>query len=229
MLRRVGIPLLILLVLILAWINEQDEPLRLTEREPDSTSSEQLDMASPDASAELATQEAQREAVIEAEDLAEIEDEIIEEEYEWEMPEDPPQQGDCDLQIDFVDSITGVAVAGQAKLYRLNAPGNEHWTDGDQLQLSAWASDGHFIAAQIPPGKFRAYPLFARIDAPTPEAFKVEGFLTRVTQQVEMPQKELLHVQLFRSDGLLYNGDGNQVEFQHLDAFPNGSGKREPD
>jgi hypothetical protein len=229
MLRRVGIPFVILLILILIWTNEQDEPIRLTEPGHESNAAEQLDMANPEAvPGRAAVTEVLREEVPLTHDFIEIEDEPLEEEIE-EAPADPPQQGDCDLQIDFVDSITGEAVAGQAKLYRLDAPGNEHWTEGDQLQLSAWASDGQFIAPQIPPGSYRAYPLFARLDAPTPEPFEVEGFFTRVTQQVEMPPKEFLQIQLYRSDGLLYNGDGDQVEFQHLEALANGSGKPEPD
>ncbi|MBC8403876.1 MAG: hypothetical protein H8E15_01515 [Planctomycetes bacterium] len=229
MLRRVGIPFVILLILILIWSNEQDGPIPPTEPGHQSDATEQPALANPEASPEgIAAAEVQRQEVPFTEDLIEIEDEPLEEEME-ELPADPPQQGDCDLQIDFVDSLTGEAVAGQVKLYRLDAPGNEHWTEGDQLQLSAWANDGQFIAPQIPSGSYRAYPLFAHLDATTPEPFEVEGFLTRVTQQVEMPQTEFLRLQLYRSDGLLYNGDADQVEFQHLEALSNGSGKPEPE
>ena len=71
-----------------------------------------------------------------ATDRTEPEIEIILEE-EWvdidSLP-DPPEQGQCDLTLDFIDSITGEAVSGEVKLYRLDAPGNELWTRGDQLQ-----------------------------------------------------------------------------------------------
>lgn len=229
MMRRLGVLLGVSAILILLWINERGANLATQADSPSMPASKQLEFAPAlDAAAK-------REVVAEPPEEAESEEddwELIEiEEAEHDISEfpDPPQKGNCELVIDFIDAVTGEAVAGEVKLYRLDAPDNELWTEGDQLQLHAHTQGNELIASQIPEGRYRAYPLFARLHAPTPPAFEVEGYTTRISQKVEMPAKHLIHLQLFRSDGVLYNSQIAAVEFRRLADQPNHFGKPEPD
>jgi hypothetical protein len=235
MVRRLGILIGVLAIAILLWASDRGPDLGSNHPSNSEASERQLEFApavesaakrrtapepepepipNPDPSAEQTEPEVE---IILEEDLVDIDS----------LP-DPPEAGECDLTIDFVDSITGEAVAGEVKLYRIDAPGNELWTRGDQLQRRGYAKGGQFDATQIPVGTYRAYPLFARLHAPTPMPFDVTGPSTRIEQAVEMPHIEQIQLQLFRSDGVLFNGHPKSFEFRKLGPLPEGSAKTEP-
>ena len=58
------------------------------------------------------------------------------EELVEDPPEDPIGRGECSLILQAFDADCGEPIDARADLWRLNAPGNEHWRAGDQLQAS---------------------------------------------------------------------------------------------
>ncbi len=66
-------------------------------------------------------------------------------------------------------------------------------------------------------------------NAPAPLPFEVTGRSTRIEQLVEMPHTEQIQLQLFRADGVLFNGLSESIEFRRLDESPVGFGKPEPE
>lgn len=129
--------------------------------------------------------------------------EIEEEEFlpESEQPPDPLQFGESALQVTLLDSLTKERVSGTVQLWRLNAPGNEGWHSGDQLQHQAEAVDGLFFADRLPEGEYRLFAMFAKAGAESGPSFQVEGRSTAMTQEVIMPHVEQLSLVLYRADG----------------------------
>ena len=138
------------------------------------------------------------------EDPERIEPEVIEEEealFEEDLPPDPIQHGDCAIEVTLLDSLTKERVSGTVQLWRLNAPGNEGWHSGDQLQHQAEAVDGLFLADELPEGEYRLFATFAKDGAESGPAFTVAGRATALTQEVVMPHAEQLFLVLYRADG----------------------------
>lgn len=227
--RRLGIYIGIAAILVLIWVNDLG-PDQISIANPNPLpASTQLEFA------QTIQAPPKREETLQPGQEAQLnpmEFDIIpieEEEVDAAFFPDLPEHGDCNLVVSFIDATTGEPVSGEVKLYRLDAPGNDYWSKGDQLQLQARTNGNELTAQNIPQGEYRAYPLFARLNAPTPAAFKVEGYLTRVTQPVEMPLQNQIQLQLFRSDGVLYGSQNEAVEFRKLSLLPRGFGKPEPD
>ncbi len=127
-------------------------------------------------------------------------EEDAEEEIRYPGP-DPIVAGDCSVLMSFYDEITSEPVSGRVDLWRIDAPANESWTAGDQMQAEVEATEGQVTVASLAPGRYRAYPLFARSGAESAPEFFVAGDLTTVLIPVSMPKLERVVLHLVDEEG----------------------------
>ncbi|MGB0952696.1 MAG: hypothetical protein ACPG31_05700 [Planctomycetota bacterium] len=236
------LPLLLLLAALLsAWYLMQEPPLEPQAEEASVPAQEEsLRKAAPAVEEGLAS--VQRENLAADEGLFSEPIEIIEEPseeflLESELPPDPLQFGESAVEIKLLDSLTLEPVSGTVQLWRLNAPGNEDWFSGDQLQHTAKAVDGVFRADQLPEGDYRIYAIFAKDGAESGPAFKIEGRSTSLTQEVIMPHPEEIVLVLYRADGTRILGvsgegfewqEGGNTSSQDMDYEPSWLNRRWP-
>jgi len=62
--------------------------------------------------------------------------------------------GSTTLKVVAVDT-DGAIVASHVELWRIDAPGNEHWTGGDQLQAQAFVPIEGWLFTRLPEGRYR--------------------------------------------------------------------------
>jgi len=70
-------------------------------------------------------------------------------------PPDPVQQGSALLDLQLLDTATKQPVASFVELWRLDAPENEDWTSGDQLQDQAQVPVEGWTFPNLPEGGYR--------------------------------------------------------------------------
>ncbi len=114
---------------------------------------------------------------------------------------DAVEKGPCSLELTFHDSVSGFPVSGYAHLWRLGAPGNEWWTEGDQLQEGLEVKKGIAKVKGLPPGRYRVYALFAGRRSSSAPEFLVNGDLTSARIPVEMPRPESVRLHLVDANG----------------------------
>jgi hypothetical protein len=92
-----------------------------------------------------------------AEPVADAADEpdLVFHEVVGEAHPDPVEHGNALLDLRLIDKATGAAVASHVELWRLDAPENEHWTSGDQLQDQADVPLEGWIFTRLPEGRYR--------------------------------------------------------------------------
>ncbi|MBC8405981.1 MAG: hypothetical protein H8E15_12185 [Planctomycetes bacterium] len=133
-----------------------------------------------------------------------------------EIETDPVETGNCTLEIKFFDAEDFSPVSGQAQLWRLGSPGNDYWSNGDQLQVDALAKQGLLTIENLPAGKYRLHPLFARNGSPANPEFEVSGDFTQFDCAVEMPGKDDVGVKIYRPDKTLLFVTNEQVQTKRL-------------
>jgi len=105
-----------------------------------------------------------------------------------EPPRDPVSRGEGSLRLALVDADTGEAVEEGVHLYRIDAPGNEHWTRGDQLQGKfEIGTDGRRVTG-LAPGRYRVFVPGQRAGTTDERAFLVDGPGVRRTVAVPVPR-----------------------------------------
>ncbi|MHC4955991.1 MAG: hypothetical protein ACYTGZ_19265 [Planctomycetota bacterium] len=105
------------------------------------------------------------------------------------MPEDPPEPGACVLKLSIVDAGTGKPTKSRVRLYRIDAPGNEHWTRGDRLRGKYDVpTEGHEIVG-LAAGTYRLSCAEQEATRDDDRAFFVSGAITRWTVHVHLPRK----------------------------------------
>lgn len=138
-----------------------------------------------------------------------------EEELRYPGP-DPVQTGECSLLLNFYDSVTDEPVSGKADLWRLDAPGNKHWTKGDQKQKRVKAEAGQVRIDNLPHGRYRVFTHFAREGADSAQEFSIAGELTTVSIPVELPQSEEAFLILVDASGQrISNPKGRKLEIRN--------------
>ncbi len=143
------------------------------------------------------------------------EEETEEDELRFPGP-DPVQTGECSLVLHFFDSLSGEPVSGKADLWRLAAPGNEHWTKGDQKQATVTAKEGTARCDKLPPGRYRVFSHFARKGADSAQEFSIAGELTSASISVEMPRMEQVYLRLVDARGKqLVNSETRSLEIMN--------------
>jgi len=119
------------------------------------------------------------------------------------LPPDPLERGECALYVRFVDAATGQPVATSVDLWRLNAPGNEDWLEGDQLQRSAEIPAEGVTLHDLPEGEYRPVCAAERITAEDPPPVRVAGPLTAVTIAIELPGTFHVFLKVYDANGRL--------------------------
>ncbi len=130
--------------------------------------------------------------------------ELPEEEFEEEFEElpDPVETGDCTLFLSLVEAATFHPVESGVYLWRLDAPENDNWARGDQLQTSLHVPKSGAFVYELPAGRYRARcgrEVHGRDDPP---AFLVEGSRTNVTLEIVLPIAHPVYLRIFDETGL---------------------------
>jgi len=123
-----------------------------------------------------------REAI---QEVVEDEDEEVEGEP-VDPPADPVEKGPCSLFLRVHDAATGEPVEAVIHLYRLDAPGNDHWTRGDQLQAELRISKNGRAIADLPADTYRVACLDQPPGSGDEPAFEVSGETTERTIEVRI-------------------------------------------
>lgn len=117
---------------------------------------------------------------------------------EEDSPPDPVQRGSGSVRIVLRDDVTDEVVTSKIQLWRLAAPGNEHWRAGDQRQAQGQAGD---IFEGLPVGRYRVHVLGQRTGSEDPPAFVVRGLHAVQTLRVPMPRSFPVRLELYDEDG----------------------------
>jgi hypothetical protein len=193
----------ILLVALLLLFLDDDEGEKSALLGPEARSVEEQEVAPAlPVPARLAADEESRVEVPAVEPPEEDGEELIEIEEEIEAPPDPVQRGDCVLLIELVDRETGRYVESSVDLWRLGAPGNENWTEGDQLQTSVQVHKRGTTVRELPEGAYRARVTAELQHADDPPAFEVNGSFTQVALEVELPRSHPAYLRVFDENGI---------------------------
>ncbi len=124
-------------------------------------------------------------------------------------PPDPIEQGTCALSVRLRGSPTGNSekphdsVAGRVDLWRIDAPPNDGWARGDQLQghVNVGMAKGVAQFDKLPSGFYRIHAYGQRRGSEDPEPFEVHGAETVVEFEVATPRSYPVHVRVFDEYG----------------------------
>lgn len=90
-------------------------------------------------------------------------------------PHDPIESGSSSIHLTLQDSVTREPISSHIYLWRLNAPANEIWGEGDQCQFSLnIPAEGQTIR-ELAPGQYRAQVKATSLRSNDPSAFLVEA------------------------------------------------------
>lgn len=104
-------------------------------------------------------------------------------------PPDPVENGPGTLVLTVLAEEKGPPLYGSVALWRIDAPGNEHWLPGDRLQATVKLSAGRVEIAGLPEGRYRAVYSGQRGASEDPSAFEVRGPRSEVTLRVPLPRR----------------------------------------
>ncbi|MDJ0522140.1 MAG: hypothetical protein QNJ90_08715 [Planctomycetota bacterium] len=138
-------------------------------------------------------------------DIEVAEEEVVEELVlvdPKDAPPDPVERGSCRLTIHLT-------VAGEDEqsfdtdidLWRINEPGNEHWTHGDRRIARLETKDGRAEAADLAPGRYRIHAHKQRKGSKDPVAFRVEGGDTTITLALPAPRRFKVRLRVYDQAG----------------------------
>ncbi len=128
--------------------------------------------------------------------------EVVEEPQDEVAPlPDPVERGECALFLQLFDAETREPVRSNVQLWRLDAPGNEGWTRGDQLQATLDVGDGGRWFRELPAGRYRARCEGEHRAAEDPPEFVVECPTTSHHLDLSLPRERDVTVRLFTADG----------------------------
>jgi len=104
-------------------------------------------------------------------------------------PGDPVEDGDSSLFLSLTSAESGKAVRSRINLYRLGAPGNEHWFPGDQLQCRVLVPANGVWIHRLPEGLYRIHSEDQRYESDDPFQFDVRGEITERQFAIPMPRQ----------------------------------------
>ena len=140
-------------------------------------------------------------AVVEATSI-EVPDEPNEFDEVWEeAPEDPIERGACALHLSVIDRATREPVVTGVHLFRLDAPENEAFGRGDQLQQVAYIPIEGLFLTDLPEDEYRVVVDAQRLASPSPPAFEVAGSLTRHVLEIDLPRSVPIWLEVYEVDG----------------------------
>jgi hypothetical protein len=114
---------------------------------------------------------------------------------------DPVETGTCSLVVNLKDEAGAAPRLVDLELWRLGAPGNEHWLPGDQRQAQATTQEGRVQWDGLPAGTYRLFSGDLRPGADDPPAFHVDGALTVVDATLAMPRQVPVQVRVVDERG----------------------------
>ena len=190
--------LFVLLACAMVAAIQEDSPQPRTPRAlPGDAPPRSLDAMSGQPRAERHEPESAEVVAVEAK-----KEQIVEEEP-GDSPDDPVELGDCSLMIHVSDKATQRPIEAAVQIWRLDAPGNENWERGDQLQKRVEIPKVGLRIDDLPAGRYRIYSTDQRIKSEDPPEFSVDGFLTTVRVQLAMPREFSVHVRIYTVTGHL--------------------------
>lgn len=208
---RLLVPLLILVVAAALCLDTESGGTSLSsnasqDRQPASDSGRLLPHARPSApEAPIRSREVVGEPPREAPELVEDDSELLEsegaEQERVELHPDPVERGECALFLEVFDREDLEPVRTTVHLWRLEAPENEHWGAGAQLQTTFDVGLEGGSAEELPAGRYRARCLAERRGNQDPQEFVVSGRTTRHRLLIDRPRDREVLVKLFSADG----------------------------
>lgn len=110
--------------------------------------------------------------------------------YEFDHPStsDPVEGGTCTLEISLVDADTAAPIESSVDLWRLHAPPNENWIEGDQRVGRFKVRETGLRIPDLPEGDYRIVILRQTSALPDPDPFEVKGPLTTLRWTVVRPK-----------------------------------------
>ena len=114
---------------------------------------------------------------------------------------DPVERGPCSLFLRVVSEDAGRPVRTEVYLYRLDAPGNEHWSEGDRLKATVMVEREGTRIEELPEGRYRVYSMQQRKQSEDPPAFRVAGELTKHTVRIPLPRRYRVYVMVYDERG----------------------------
>jgi len=115
---------------------------------------------------------------------------------------DPIEKGDCTLFLRVVDEASGNPISTQVELWRLNAPENEHWTEGDQKQRDTLVPKEGVDIVDLPVGDYRVVVAGQRRASEDPQPFHVSGDRTLVCLSVPLPRSFRVFLKVLDENGI---------------------------
>lgn len=120
-------------------------------------------------------------------------------------PEDPVVGGAASLDLFLRDAASHEPVASTIRLWGLDAPGNEHWTRGDQLQAVVWVPVAGLSIGELAEGRYRVVVLKEGDQHEDPRSFVVGPGRNRIVLDVQ-PARAL------PAFAVLVDQDGRRIE-----------------
>lgn len=114
---------------------------------------------------------------------------------------DPVEVGDCALELRCVDALGLLPIDCTVSLFRLLAPANERWGEGDQCVLDLAVPVTGARVEHLPAGRYRVVVHESAENVEDPLEFAVAGNLTSMTFLVTRPTEELAFVAIYDENG----------------------------
>lgn len=129
------------------------------------------------------------------------EDPWLSPEEEAAAPPDPILRGNGILVLRLRNRASAMPVESTVHLWRIGAPANDAWSEGDQLQAEAFVGEQGYQFPGLPEGRYRAVILAQRYASPDPYEFQVTGTFMRVDLPVDLPQERPVHCRVYDAKG----------------------------
>lgn len=114
---------------------------------------------------------------------------------------DPVELGDRVLELRCVDAIELLPIDCHVSLFRLFAPANERWSEGDQCVLELAVPSTGARVEHLPAGRYRVVIHESAESVDDPLEFAVAGNPTSMTFLVTRPAEELAFVAIYDENG----------------------------
>ena len=117
--------------------------------------------------------------------------------------EAPAPPAEAILLINVVHASSGLATTGDVVLWRLGHPGDDVWTEGDEV-VGRGRAEGATARARfegLPPGRYRAQLTGKRLGTEDPPEFRYEGGTVELTLPMTYPGSFRAWLRLFDEEG----------------------------
>jgi hypothetical protein len=120
-----------------------------------------------------------------------------------DAPPDPIQTGNCTLVLEFSSDVDRTPLTTTFELWRIDEPGNEHWTAGDRRIQTLKAEDGKATVHDLAAGRYRVHAYGQRAKSEDAEPFAVSGDETIVALALPAPRLFQVRLRVYDQAGRL--------------------------